>query len=165
MSALRRLLPHPALSASLFVIWLVLNASLEPRQIVLGALLGVAVPLLILPLWPDRPPFHRLPRLWRLFLIVNWDILIASLSVAWLTLTRPAGRLQPQFIVIPLDCRNPYGMAILTGIVSMTPGTVAADLDAEHRLLLVHALHERDPAGAAARIKSRYEQPIREVLG
>jgi multicomponent K+:H+ antiporter subunit E len=165
MSGLRRLLPHPVLSASLLVVWLVLNASLQPGQILLGALLGLALPLLTRPLWSDRPPFHRLPRLWRLFLIVNWDILIASLSVAWLTLTRPAGRLQPQFIVIPLDCRSAYGMAILTGIVSMTPGTIAADLDDEQRLLLVHALHEPDPAGAAARIKSRYEQPIREVLG
>jgi multicomponent K+:H+ antiporter subunit E len=165
VSGLRRLLPHPVVSTCLLVIWLVLNASVEPGQILLGALFGVVVPLLVDPLWPDRPPLHRLPRLWRLFLIVNWDILIASLSVAWLTLTRPARRLQPQFIVVPLDCRDPYGMAILAGIVSMTPGTVAADLDQEHRLLLVHALHERDPAGAAARIKSRYEEPIREVLG
>lgn len=165
VSGLRRLLPHPVVSTSLLVIWLVLNASLQPGQILLGALLGLALPLLTRPLWPDRPPFHRLPRLWRLFLVVNWDILMASLTVAWLTLTRPAHRLEPQFIVVPLDCRNPYSMAILAGIVSITPGTVAADLDEEHRLILVHALHERDPAAATARIKSRYEQPIREVLG
>lgn len=165
MRTIGRVLPHPVLSASLLAIWLVLNASLQPGQVLLGALLGIALPLLIRPLWSDRPPFHRLPLLWRLFLIVNWDILKASLTAARLTLTRPARSLQPQFFVVPLDCRNPYSMAILVGIVSITPGTIAADLDQEHRLLLVHALHEPDPAGAAARIKSRYEEPIREVLG
>jgi multicomponent K+:H+ antiporter subunit E len=165
MSGLRRLLPHPVLSASLLVVWLVLNASLQPGQILLGALLGLALPLLTRPLWSDRPPFHRLPRLWRLFLIVNWDILKAGLTVAWVIMNRPARSLQPQFMVVPLDCRNPYSMALLVGIVSITPGTVAADLDQEHGLLLVHALHEPDPAGATARIKSRYEEPIREVLG
>ena len=66
MSGLRRLLPHPVVSTSLLVIWLVLNASLQPGQILLGALLGLVLPLLTAPLWPDRPPFHRLPQLWRL---------------------------------------------------------------------------------------------------
>ena len=65
----------------------------------------------------------------------------------------------------PLDCRDPYSLALLLGIVSITPGTVAADLDEEHGLMLVHWLHEPDPAAAVARIKSRYEQPLLEVLG
>ena len=165
MRTIGRVLPHPALSASLLVVWLVLNASLQPGQFLLGTLFGVALPLLTRPVWPDRPPLHRLPLLWRLFLIVNWDILKAGLTVAWVIMNRPARSLQPQFMVVPLDCRNPYSMALLVGIVSITPGTVAADLDQEHGLLLVHALHEPDPAGATARIKSRYEEPIREVLG
>ena len=165
MSSLRRVLPHPVLSASLLVIWLVLNATVQPGQVLLGAILGWGLPLLTRRYWPERPPFHRLPRLWRLFLIVNWDILQANVTVARLTLTRPARTLRPQFAVVPLDVRNPYSIALLLGIVTITPGTIAADLDEEHRLVLVHWLHEPDPAGAVALIKSRYEQPLLEILG
>ena len=165
MSQLRRILPHPALSASLVVIWLILNATVQPRHVLLGAVLGWGLPLLTRAYWPERPPFHRLPLLWRLFLVVNWDILRANLTVARLTLTRPVRSLQPQFAVVPLDCRNHYSIALLLGIVTITPGTIAADLDEEHGLVLVHWLHEPDPASAVALIKSRYERPLREILG
>ena len=165
MTGLRRVLPHPALSLILLVIWLVLNSSLAPGQVVLGAALGVGLPLLSRPYWPERPPFHRLPLLWRLVLVVVWDVLRANLAVARLTLTRRSASLQPQFAVVPLEARDPYAVTLLVGIVSITPGTVAVDLDEEHRLMLVHWLHEPDPAAAVARIKSRYEQPLVEVLG
>lgn len=165
MRSLHHALPHPVLSIALLMIWLVLNASLQPGHVLLGALLGLGLPLLTRRYWPERPPFHRLPLLWRLFLRFNWDILRANLTVSWLTLTRPSRTLQPQFIVVPLDCRNPYSIAMLLGLVSMTPGTVAADVDEEHGLMLVHLLHEHDPDSAAAFIKSRYERPLREILG
>jgi multicomponent K+:H+ antiporter subunit E len=160
-----RLLPHPVLSLSLLLVWLVLNATLSPGQIILGSALGLGLPLLTRRFWPDQPPFHRLPGLWRLFLVVNGDILKASLNVAWLTLSRPAASLQPGFFTVPLDCQDRYSQALLLGIVSITPGTISADLDAEHGLLLVHALHERDPAAAARRIKRRYERHLLEILG
>ena len=101
MRLVHRALPHPVLSASLLVIWLILNATLNPGHVLLGAILGWGLPLLTRRYWPERPPFHRLPLLWRLFLIVNWDILRANLTVARLTLTRPVATLQPQFAVIP----------------------------------------------------------------
>lgn len=164
MRFLGRTLPHPVLSASLLVIWLILNANVQPGQVLLGAILGWGIPLLTRRYWPERPPFHRLPLLWRLFLIVNWDILRANLTVARLTLTRPLRSLRPQFAVVPLDVRNPYGIALLLGIITITPGTISADLDEEHGLVLVHWLHEPDPAGAVALIKSRYEEPIREIF-
>lgn len=164
MKSLRRLLPHPVLSASLLVIWLVLNQTVQPGHVLLGAILGWGLPLLTRAYWPERPPFHGLPRLWRLFLVVNWDILRANLTVARLTLTRPARTLQPQFATVPLDCRNPYSIALLLGIITITPGTISVDLDEEHGLVLVHWLHEPDPGGAVALIKSRYEEPIREIF-
>jgi multicomponent K+:H+ antiporter subunit E len=154
MNSMGRALLHPVLSASLLVIWLVLNASLQPGQILLGALLGLALPLLTRPFGPDRPPFHRLPLLWRLFLIVNWDTLKASLTVTRLTLTRLAHSLQPRFMVVPLDCRDPYGMAILAGIVSITPGTVARPGPGERAPAGPRPSRARS-CGRSRRIKSR----------
>jgi multicomponent K+:H+ antiporter subunit E len=164
MKVARQLLPHPVLSLSLLVIWLMLNQSVDPGHLLLGAGLGVALPLLSRRYWPERPPFHRFPLLWKLFFQVNWDILWACITVAWLTFTRRSASLQPQFAAIPLESSNPYALALLVGIITITPGTVAADLDPQHRLLLVHWLHEPDPERAARRIKSRYEKPLKEIL-
>ncbi|KLD69085.1 cation:proton antiporter, partial [Xanthomonas pisi DSM 18956] len=41
----RRLLPSPSLTVTVFVFWLLLSDSFGPQQWVLGALLGVVVPI------------------------------------------------------------------------------------------------------------------------
>ena len=163
-SAARRLFPHPVLSLSLLVIWLLLKASVDPRDIALGASMAIVLPLFAKRYWPGRPPFHRLPLLWKLFVRVNIDILLASVGIAWLTFTARSARLQPHFGTVPLESDSPYVRALLIGIITMTPGTVATDLDETHGLLLVHWFHEPDPEGAAAQIKSRYEAPLKEIL-
>ena len=165
MRVARRVLPHPVLSLSLLVIWLALNTSVQPGHLLLGTALGIGLPLLARPYWPERPPFHRLPLLWRLFFRVSLDVALAGAGVAWLTFTRPAGRLQPQFAAFPLECRDRYAQVLLVSIMTITPGTVAADLDHEHHQILVHWLHEPDPQAAVARIKSRYEMPLKEIFG
>jgi multicomponent K+:H+ antiporter subunit E len=151
MRAARRLLPHPVLSLSLTLIWLALNGTLRPGQILLGAALGVALPLLSRAYWPERPPFHR--------------ILVACATVARLTFVRRTAALQPRFAAIPLECRDRYAQVLLISIVTITPGSLVADVDHEHGLILVHWLHEPDLERAIARIKTRYEKPLKEILG
>jgi multicomponent K+:H+ antiporter subunit E len=54
--------------------------------------------------------------------------------------------------------------AVLAAVVSLTPGSVSADYDADAHALLVHGLDVGDPAAEAARIKARYERALREVF-
>ena len=49
---MKRLFPAPLLSLALWLLWLVLNLSLSPGNLLLGALLGVVAPLLMKPLGP-----------------------------------------------------------------------------------------------------------------
>ena len=46
----------------------------------------------------------------------------------------------------------------------MTPGTLTADLSADGRLLLVHALHAPDPDAVRDEIKSRYEARLQRIF-
>jgi multicomponent K+:H+ antiporter subunit E len=48
--------------------------------------------------------------------------------------------------------------------VSLTPGTVSADVSEDRTRLLVHALHVEDPQALVAEIKQRYEGPIKEIF-
>jgi multicomponent K+:H+ antiporter subunit E len=61
---------------------------------------------------------------------------------------------------VPLTIRDPYGIASLSSIITMTPGTLSVDLSPDRRHLLVHALHLDDPAGLIESIRSRYERPL-----
>ena len=52
---MKRLFPAPWLSLALWVLWLVLNLSISPGNLLLGALLGFLAPLMMAPLRPLPP--------------------------------------------------------------------------------------------------------------
>jgi multicomponent K+:H+ antiporter subunit E len=158
-----RLFPAPLLSAVLFVAWLLLNGA-SAGHIALGAALAVSVPWLTEAFRPDRPRLGAWPVALRLGLAVLWDIVVSNVQVAWLILG-PERRIQPRFVWLPLDIRDPHGIASLAGIITMTPGTLSADLTEDRRFLLVHALNVSDEAALIASIKARYEAPLRRVFG
>ena len=55
-------------------------------------------------------------------------------------------------------------IAVLAGTITLTPGTVSADLCADGGALLVHCLETDDPEGTVARIKERYEDRLRRIF-
>ena len=55
-------------------------------------------------------------------------------------------------------------MFVLANAVSLTPGTVSTSLSADRRTLLLHVLDLDDADQLVARIKDRYEAPLREIF-
>ncbi|MER2511404.1 MAG: Na+/H+ antiporter subunit E [Nitrosomonas ureae] len=163
MTTMTRLLPHPILSLTLTGLWLLLVNSITPGQIVLGLLLGWMIPLLTLRFWPEvvtiRKPFTLL---WYVGLLL-WDIIMANFTVARLILG-DLDRLKPVFIQLPLSLTSDLAISLLASSITLTPGTVSAQLSEDRRYLLVHALNEADPDTLIATIKQRYERPLQEIF-
>lgn len=158
-----RLLPQPAMSAGLFVVWLLAFNRFTPGVALTGVLLAVAIPLGTARFWPEYPRRLRYRPLLGLAGVVFWDVLVANVRVARLVLG-PRDRLRSTFFVVPLELAHPMGVAVLVAVVSLAPGTVCADYDPDARELLVHGLDVGDPAAAAAVIKRRYERLLREAF-
>lgn len=157
-----RLLPAPLLSLVLFVGWLLLNGA-SAGHAVLGAVLAVAIPWFTERFRPDRFRLRAWSTLATLAAVVLWDIVVSNVQVAGLIIG-PERRIQPRFVWLPLDIRDPHGIATLAGIITMTPGTLSADLTDDRRHLLVHALNVADEVELIATIKSRYEAPLRRIF-
>lgn len=158
-----RLLPHPLLTLALAAVWLLLNNSAAVGQIVLGLLLGWAIPLLTRSFWPQRAVIRHPGVLLRFAAVVLADIVLANLAVAGRILAGQA-RLQPAFVEVPLDLTGELAISLLANTICLTPGTVSARLSEDRRVLLVHALHAPDPQAVRDTIKSRYEAPLKEVF-
>lgn len=158
-----RLLPHPWLSVALFVASLMLWGGLGPLQLAGSVLLAAVIPLVLAPLDVPRVTLARPAAAVRLTLVVLWDIVVANVAVARLILG-PTGRLRPVFVEVPLDTPHPHVATLLAMIVTMTPGTVSADIDDRRTRLLVHVLDTGDAAGLVAAIKTRYERPLKEIF-
>jgi multicomponent K+:H+ antiporter subunit E len=167
---LRRLLPRPWTALWLWLAWLLLNQTLEPGHLLLGfvlalvfARLGGAAPAALQDPGHGRSGRRRPGIALRLAWTVLHDIVVANLRVARRILGRQDA-LDPKFVWVPLDVRRPRSISLLAGIVTMTPGTLSAELSEDHRHLLVHGLDVDDPQALVAEIKTRYEAPIRELF-
>jgi multicomponent K+:H+ antiporter subunit E len=160
---MRRLLPHPLLSAILLGIWMLLVNELSVGHLLLGAVLGWAVPLYTARFWPEQVHVRRPLLLLRFTAVVLYDILVANVAVARLILGQQE-RLQPAFVVMPLELRSEVAISLLANTISLTPGTVSAYLTADRRCLVIHSLHTTAPDDLLATIRERYETPLREIL-
>lgn len=159
-----RLLPHPLLSLTLFVVWLLLVNSLSINSIVFAALLGVVIPMITQPYWPDMPTLRNPLAIIGYVLIVLYDIVVANTQVAMIVLFKRRADLQPAWICVPLDLRTPEAITVLASTITLTPGTVSCDLAEDGRAILVHCLHAPDPAAVSADIKNRYERRLKEIF-
>lgn len=158
-----RLLPHPLLSAILLVLWLLLANDLSFAHLLLGALLGWAVPLYTARFWPEDVKVHRPLVLLRLIIVVLYDIVVANIAVARLILG-PGERLRPAFLKLPLALHSELAISLLANTISLTPGTVSVFLSADRRCLIIHSLHTTAPEEMLDTIRRRYEQPLKEAL-
>jgi multicomponent K+:H+ antiporter subunit E len=163
MIAPRRWLPHPLLSLLLVVFWPLLFNTLSLAHLLFGLVLAILVPLFTKRFWPGSPRVRRPLHLARYGLLVLGDILIANVQVAWLILG-PVKKLRPAFVTYPLDLREDFSITLLASTVSLTPGTVSADVSADRSTLIIHALDVEDEATLIAHIKQRYETPLREIF-
>lgn len=160
---MRRMLPHPLTTLALTVVWLLLVNSLASGQIVLGLLLGWAIPLFTLRFWPETLRISRPFTLLRFTIRLLGDIVAANLTVARLILGRPE-RLRPAFIIVPLALKSDLAISLLANTICLTPGTVSSRLSLDRKHLLVHTLDTADPERLVATIKSRYEAPLQEIF-
>lgn len=161
---IRFIFPHPLLSVALALIWLALVNKVTPGNVLLGAILGVIVPIMTAPYWPRRAKVANPLKIIEYVLVVLWDIIVANVEVALIILFKPNRAIHSKWVTVPLDLTSPEAITVLAGTITMTPGTVSAMLSADGGSLLVHCLHSDDPDGVRDQIKSRYERRLREIF-
>lgn len=93
-----------------------------------------------------------------------YDIVASSVAVARVVLA-PDRRPEPAIVVIPVDARTDWGVALLAYLVSLTPGSTCLHVSDDRRSLYVHLLDAPDIPERVAGIKSLYERWILELEG
>lgn len=161
---IRRLLPHPYLSLTLALVWMLLVNRWAVGSLVFALIVGLVVPMLTAAYWPDNARLKAPGRIPAYLAIVLWDILLACLSVARIVLFMPRAALRPAWIVIPLELRQPEAITTLAATITLTPGTLSCDLSEDGQSLLVHCLHAPDPEAVAAEIVTRYQSRLKEIF-
>ena len=159
MSFVRSWLPRPFLSLVLLIVWLLMNNAFSLGQILLGLILAMGIPLLTEPLQTQQMAVKRPLKLIKLM----WDIVVANLAVAKLILG-PTKALQPGFIAYPLNLTGDLPITLLASTISLTPGTLSAEVSKDKEWLYIHALDLPNEQALIDEIKQRYETPLKEIF-
>jgi len=162
---LRRLWPNPWLSLTLGLVWLLLVQRLTPNSVLMATLLGTLIPLCT----AQGPPSGRRFRVRPLAIaayavLVLRDIVTANIAVARIVLFMPRDEIRSAFITVPVELDSPAAVTVLACTITLTPGTVTADIATDRRSLLIHALHAPDEDAVRHEIKSRYEARLKAIF-
>ncbi len=167
-----RIIPTPVRSVMLFVVWLLLNNSVAPVHLVAATILALGIPLLTVRFRDRQTPFRHWRQALMYLLRVLLDIIVANIQIIRVVVG-PNRLLKPGFVLVPLDLQAALPLTILACTVSLTPGTVSAEIlpyqddpneDVGERFLLIHVLDLSDETALIKEIKQRYEQPLREMF-
>ncbi len=161
---LARFIPHPLLSLVLLLVWLGLVNKVTLGNLILGGVIGLAVPILTAAYWPNRASIARPLKIAEYVLIVLWDIVVANVQVALVVLFKPRADIHSHWIPVPLELTSAEAITVLAGTITMTPGTVSTMLAADGSSILVHCLHTDAPDGVRDDIKARYERRLMEIF-
>ncbi|MBS7540989.1 Na+/H+ antiporter subunit E [Ancylobacter lacus] len=160
----RALFPFPRLFLALWALWLLLNQSLSTGQLLLGAVVAYGAAWAMAALDPPaaRP---KAPRAVLLLLgRVLVDVVRSNIAVGRIILGRGRRDRATGLMTVHLDLTDRYGLAVLSIILTATPGTLWLNHDPARNELLLHVLDFVDEGEWTDIIKNRYERLLIEIF-
>lgn len=158
---MRRVFAYPLLWLALLAMWLLLNGY-GLGQLLLGAAIASLGCWAVGAIEPPKPRIRRFGTILRLAGVVIVDVLRSNIEVLALVLS---GR-EPRsvFVTIPLDLKEPNGLAVLSIIITGTPGSAWVKYDSRASTVLVHVLDTTDSDAWVTMIKRSYEARLLEIF-
>lgn len=154
-----------ALAANLLLalVWAALAGGITLPRLAVGFLVGYVVLAFGERLTGRTRYTRKAPRAAALVLYFLRELTRANLRVAADVLTR-AHRSRPGIVAVPMKAATELEIALLAGLVSLTPGTLSLEVSPDRRVLFVHAMFAADPDAVRREIQDGLERRLLEVL-
>ncbi len=159
-----RILPYPLLTLALTLMWLVLQQSAGLGHILFGFVVAFFASHAMARLQPHKPKVRRPLKILRLFVEVTLDILRSNVAVTRILLAGKRRETTAGFITVPLELKDPMGLAVLACIITATPGSAWLEYNLEESSVLIHVLDLIDEQEWIDTVKSRYESLLLEIF-
>ncbi|ODT74843.1 MAG: Na+/H+ antiporter subunit E [Pelagibacterium sp. SCN 64-44] len=160
---MRRLLPHPILAGLLLVLWLVMQQSLSPGNILLGVLIAIGVSLAARPVLVEKVTVRRPLKVLQLLVVTGLDIIRSNIDVL-VILFQPRLAPKSHFVEIELELTDNFALAIFACIITATPGSAWLQYSRQRSCVLIHVFNVDDAEAWARTTKARYEPLLMEIF-
>lgn len=159
-----RLFPHPFLTVALTLMWLLLQQSVGLGHILLGFGVAFAASHAMARLQPHRPTIRRPGLVLKLFAEVTVDIVRSNIAVTRIVLAGSGRQPTAGFIKMPLQLKDPAGLAVLSCIITAIPGSAWLEYNPVESSVLIHVLDLIDEEEWVDTVKRRYETLLLEIF-
>lgn len=99
----------------------------------------------------------------RLLALFIKEIVLSGLQVAWLVV-QPNLKLQPGFVAYPLTATSDAQIALLSNLITLTPGTLSVDVSDDRKILFIHALNVSEREALIGHIAAGFETQVLRAL-
>lgn len=72
---------------------------------------------------------------------------------------------RPAIIKFELRIKNPKSVALISNMITLTPGTVTLDYNEAENSLLIYAFNGEDPEAVIAGVRANFENYLIEIWG
>ncbi|HAR6291160.1 TPA: Na+/H+ antiporter subunit E [Staphylococcus pseudintermedius] len=146
----------------LAIFWLFVSDSYTMNAFVLGYLFALLLVFLMRKLLPGRFYVITLYKAIKLVFVFLLELIKANIDVLRIIL-QPRIKNESAFFVYETDLEHPWQVALLSNLITLTPGTVVIGVNDDMKRLYIHCLNFSTKEEEVAGIKGSLEKAVREV--
>lgn len=139
-----------------------MNADMSVGSFITGYLIGLLAVYLLRNFLPGRFYVKRLYLIIKLVFIFIIELVKANIDVVKIVIS-PKIDIHPGFYAYPNDLEEDWEVALLSSLITLTPGTVVVAISDDYSVIYIHGLDMDDADEEIATIKSAFENVIKEV--
>jgi multicomponent Na+:H+ antiporter subunit E len=152
----------------LLAAWFLITGSAEIQEVLVGIVVALGVAAATAAVFTEQGLAHLAPRR-LLYLLIYvpyyfYQVVVANLDVVYRVLS-PSLPIKPGFVVVKTRLKTDSGKLALANSITLTPGTIVADVSGDE--LLVHWIYVRDESveGATSSIVGPFEKWLEVIFG
>ncbi|CDZ99152.1 Na(+)/H(+) antiporter subunit E1 [Jeotgalicoccus saudimassiliensis] len=143
-------------------LWVFMNGDFTVGTFVTGYLIGLVAVYVLRNFLPGRFYIKRLYWIIKLFFIFIIELTKANLEVVRIVMS-PKIDIHPGFYAYPSDLEEEWEVALLSTLITLTPGTVVVAISEDYSNIYIHGLDMEDADEEIENIKTSFENVIKEV--
>jgi len=161
---MHRIFPYPVLTIALTLMWLLLQQSFGLGHVLLGFVVAWLASQAMARLQAHKPKIRRPGLITKLFVLVTLDVVRSNIAVCRIILAGNRRPMTAGVIRMPLELKDPAGLAVLSCIITATPGSAWLEYDPVESSVLIHVLDLIDEQEWIDTVKRRYETLLLEIF-
>jgi len=152
----------------LMLLWLLLTCTVNYQSLIIGLSTSVIIALVLGNKYTRHPVKWLSPKryFWLIVCyipIFTWDCLKANFDVAYRVL-HPKMPIAPGIVRVKTRLKSRIGRTVLANSITMTPGTLSVDIDAEYLYIHWIKVWAQDEKTATEMIVGKYEKLLIKIF-